>query len=278
MEGKKGFVLYTNKKFLLEALTDEQAGILFKHIYNYVNDKYTNENEDDIPDAVIKMAWLSFKADLKEDLAKWKNICERNRENGLKGGRPKQNPKNPLGNLETQKTQDNPEKPKKADIDIDIESDIEIDKEDISNDISLLNYSIDSPEIKKNQSKNPSYNIIFDTWNAEKPLIHHHELTPIREKAMDKALKNFQTNQIVDAIKHYAMVLRSHYKFTYKWDLETFLKQENAMPRFTDEGGIWNSFLEAVNENPLILALEDRTEDVPTETPDCIKDFMDKIK
>ena len=117
MEGKKGFVLYTNKKFLLEALTDEQAGILFKHIYNYVNDKYTNENEDDIPDAVIKMAWLSFKADLKEDLAKWKNICERNRENGLKGGRPK-NPKKPLGNLETQKTQDNPEKPKKADIDI----------------------------------------------------------------------------------------------------------------------------------------------------------------
>lgn len=274
MEGKKGFVLYTNKKFLLEALTDEQAGILFKHIYNYVNDKYSDDDEDAIDDAVVKMAWLSFKADLKEDLSKWKSICERNQKNIQKRWE-KNDTKNTSGKNGIPKI---PDDTKNTDIDIDIDSVIDIDKEDISNDISYSNYSIDSPKIEKNQSKNPVYNIIFDTWNSEKPLIHHQELTPIREKAIDKALKNFQTNQIVDAIKHYAMVLRSQYKFTYKWDLETFLKQENAMPRFTYEGGIWNSFLEAVNGNPLILALEDRTEDVPKETPDCIKNFMDKIK
>ena len=140
-EGKKGFVLYTNKIYLLDALTDKQAGILFKHIFNYVNDKYTKENEDSLTDPVVKMAWLSFKADLKEDLKKWKNISERNRANGQKGGRPRnqeaqENPNNPMGSLETQ---ENPEKPKKADIDIDIDSVsvIDINKENNTNKISV---------------------------------------------------------------------------------------------------------------------------------------------
>ena len=276
MEGKKGFVLYINKKYLLEALTDEQAGILFKHIYNYVNDKYSDADEDAIDDAVVKMAWLSFKADLKEDLAKWKSICERNQKNIQKRWE-KTDTKNTSGKNGIQKI---PSDTKNTDIDIDsvIDIDKDIDKEDISEDISYYNYSIDSPKIEKNQSKNPIFNLIFETWNAEKPLIHHQELTPIREKAIEKALKNYQSNQIIDAIKNYAIVLRSQYRFTYKWDLETFLKQANAMPQFMEEGSIWNSFKEAVIENPMILALEDRVDETPKEIPEALQILLNNIK
>ena len=55
---------------------------------------------------------------IKRDREKYDAICRRNAENGVKGGRPKKtqkNPNNPVGFLETQR---NPEKPKKADNDI----------------------------------------------------------------------------------------------------------------------------------------------------------------
>ena len=138
MEGKKGFVLYTNKKYLLEALTDEQAGILFKHIYNYVNDKYNEQEEDNIQDAVVKMAWLSFKADLKEDLQKWKNICNRNSQNIQKRWQ-NQNTKNTSGINGIPKI---PNDTKNTDIDIDIDSVIDKD----------IDIDIKEKEVKKEKS------------------------------------------------------------------------------------------------------------------------------
>ena len=37
-EEKKGFILYSDIIHTIEKLTDEQAGVLFKHILKYVND------------------------------------------------------------------------------------------------------------------------------------------------------------------------------------------------------------------------------------------------
>ncbi len=37
-EEKKGFLLYSDIIHTIEKLTDEQAGVLFKHILKYVND------------------------------------------------------------------------------------------------------------------------------------------------------------------------------------------------------------------------------------------------
>ena len=38
-EEKKGFILYSDIIHTIEKLTDEQAGVLFKHILKYVNDE-----------------------------------------------------------------------------------------------------------------------------------------------------------------------------------------------------------------------------------------------
>jgi len=112
--GKTSFVLYTDVWHTVEKLTNDKAGILFKHILRYVNDQ-----NPETKDIIIQIAFEPIKQSLKRDLRKYESICLRNRANGAKGGRPKKKPKKPSGIIT------NPKKPKKPDSDID--SDIDID-------------------------------------------------------------------------------------------------------------------------------------------------------
>ena len=108
---KKSFLLYCDIIHTVNKLSDEQAGKLFKHLLAYVND--LNPEPEDI---LTEVAFEPIKQSLKRDLVNYKKICERNRINGAKGGRPK-NPK------ETEKTHSVLKKPKKADNDSDSDSD-----------------------------------------------------------------------------------------------------------------------------------------------------------
>lgn len=118
-ENKKSFLLYTDVHFTVKKLTDEQAGILFKHILSYVNDE--NPTMDNL---LLEIAFEPIKQSLKRDLKRYETICKRNHDNGLKGGRPKKKPKKPSRLIDNPK---NPDEPKKADSDSDndIDSDIE---------------------------------------------------------------------------------------------------------------------------------------------------------
>ena len=113
---KTSFLLYRDIGSTIELLSDQKAGKLFKIILKYVND----ENPK-IDDPMIKLAFEPIKQSLKRDLRKYENIIDRNKTNGLKGGRPKlEKPKKPNGLI------GNPKKPKKADSDSDSDSDIDI--------------------------------------------------------------------------------------------------------------------------------------------------------
>lgn len=130
---KTNFILYKDYQDHVEMLTDEQAGKLFKAIFKYVD----NREEVEL-DPITKMAFSFIKANLERDLVKYKNIVERNKLNGAKGGRPK-----------TEKTQvvnlGNPKKPKKADIDNDTDIDTDIEtKDNIVGVIKYLNEKIGS--------------------------------------------------------------------------------------------------------------------------------------
>lgn len=78
-EGKKGFVLYADQKFIFDDLSNEEAGILIKHIFSYVND----ENPI-LEDRIIQMAFNPIKMQLKRDLVKYENVRERNSLNARK--------------------------------------------------------------------------------------------------------------------------------------------------------------------------------------------------
>ncbi len=73
---KTSFLLYCDIIHTIERLTDAQAGELFKHILRYVNDKDPiSEN------TILNIAFEPIKQNLKRDLKKYSNICEKNREN-----------------------------------------------------------------------------------------------------------------------------------------------------------------------------------------------------
>ena len=128
--GKDSFILYTKYVHVARKLSDEMAGKLYKMILEYVND--TDPQTDEM---VLDLLFEPIKQDLKEDLRRWESVCERNRENGKAGGRPRKaenNPENPAGYLGTQKTQTNPLEPKKPRLtryDCDSDSDMSIDSD-----------------------------------------------------------------------------------------------------------------------------------------------------
>lgn len=78
-EDKNGFILYADQRELVDSMSNEQAGELFKTIMSYVND------EDPTPRDDIKFAFMAFKARLKFDLKKWTSICQKRSEAGKKG-------------------------------------------------------------------------------------------------------------------------------------------------------------------------------------------------
>jgi hypothetical protein len=78
-QDKKSFLLYCDLIHVVEQLTDEQAGSLFKHILQYVNDK------NPVSDSVItKIAFEPIKQQLKRDLVKYEDIRKRNSDNAKK--------------------------------------------------------------------------------------------------------------------------------------------------------------------------------------------------
>lgn len=96
MKNKKSVLLYCDIIHTVEKLSDEDAGLLFKHYLRYVNDL-----EPEAPNQIVDIVFEPIKQNLKRDLKKWEKRAENSRANGLKGGRPKK----PKG---LNKTQENP--------------------------------------------------------------------------------------------------------------------------------------------------------------------------
>ena len=69
-ENKKSFVLYSDSKSIIDLLTNEQAGLLLKTLFAYVNDE--NPKIDDSIALVFEM----IKLQLKRDLKKWEQTKE----------------------------------------------------------------------------------------------------------------------------------------------------------------------------------------------------------
>ena len=63
-------------------------------------------------DPLESLAFAVMRGDIDRAKVKYEAIAERNRVNGMKGGRPK-NPENPVGYLGTQENPENPVEPKK---------------------------------------------------------------------------------------------------------------------------------------------------------------------
>ena len=94
---KDNFLLKKSQREIFETLTDEDAGKLIKEIYKYVNEGIFEL------DGYLKAIFIPIRDDIDKNEERYKKICERNRKNGINGGRPKEEEKpketenNPVG-------------------------------------------------------------------------------------------------------------------------------------------------------------------------------------
>ncbi len=102
-KGKRSFIFYADWIDTFKELPPEDGYELLMHLLSYVNDE--NPQTDSV---LINAVFANMKNRLKEDLVKWEDRADRSRENGAKGGRPK-NPEKPSG------LNKNPDEPRKPD-------------------------------------------------------------------------------------------------------------------------------------------------------------------
>ena len=85
MAEKNCFTLYKDYTKHFHMLTDEEAGKLIKAIF-----EYENGIEPEGLEGMVAMAFSFISAQLDRDDEKYAEKCQKNRENGSKGGRPRQ--------------------------------------------------------------------------------------------------------------------------------------------------------------------------------------------
>ena len=90
--------LFADSGETIEMLSDAEAGRLLKSLLRYVND------QEPILSGNEKFVFAMLKAQMDRDAAGYQAFLDKQRANGMKGGRPRKNPENPRVISETQKT------------------------------------------------------------------------------------------------------------------------------------------------------------------------------
>ena len=91
---------------VMQCMTDTEAGQFAKAVWDFARTGVTPD-----VDGSVKFAVMMAINTLSEDLKKRTAFCEKQRENGLKGGRPKKTQQNPNNPTVFGETQQNPKKP-----------------------------------------------------------------------------------------------------------------------------------------------------------------------
>jgi len=108
-ENKKSFVLYADLLKSIEHLTNEEKGILFNHLLEYVNDK-----NPVLEDRLILTAWKPIELQLKRDLIKFEEVKAKRSDAGKRSAElraikaEEQNSTNPTHVESVEQTSTNP--------------------------------------------------------------------------------------------------------------------------------------------------------------------------
>ena len=115
-----------------------------------------------------------------------------------------------------------------------------------TNNINNTNIYNNTNNIKKDIPNNDEEEI-FEYWNT-KGLVKHKKINKNISEAISKALKEYEIDDILDAIDNYEEVVHDQtYFFDTIWPLDKFLKQQNALPEFLNEGAKWLSYANRKN-------------------------------
>lgn len=115
---KDSYIMHCDYANHFELLSDQELGRLIRDVNNYVKNgvlpQYSKE------DRVLNMAFSFMKTNIDIETEKYIKKCEKNKENGKRGGRPR-NPEKANG------FEENPTEAKKADTDTDTDTTTDTD-------------------------------------------------------------------------------------------------------------------------------------------------------
>lgn len=216
----KSFILYQEYEQNISLLSQSQKGDLLDAIFAH------NNGEEISLDAVTKMAFSFIKTDLVRNNSKYKNMVERNRLNGSKGGRPKkptslnEKPKKPTGFFGNPNDNDN------------------VNDNDNDNDINKKNITKKRSEEKK--AKNELLEDFEEFWDYYEPVEGKNYETnePMsvpkgsRKKALEayqRVRKGFDKVSILEGCQKYLLDCKK--RNVLSCQVVTFLNQE----KFNDD-------------------------------------------
>ena len=181
---KDSFIIHNSFYAPIKGLSDNQLGRLFKALFEYQINGNNSVEED------ISMAFLFFKNQMDIDGEKYQKTIERNKKNGMKGGRPKESDK-PKKTSGLNNNPNNPNEPKKADND-----------NDNVNDIKKESTNVDKKETSVS-SHSPDY-LKFNEWMKRKaPYCSNTKNFPsqITESELLKLKEKYSGQEIADIIE-----------------------------------------------------------------------------
>ena len=103
------------------------------------------------------------------------------------------------------------------------------------------NYSLNNNKNNIYINNNKLYINIFNSWN-ETGISNEKILYPSIKAAIEYAINLYGENEIIVAIKNYSEIYYSDHYYDYNWSLVSFLRKENGVKRFLNDGDIWRNY------------------------------------
>ena len=114
-----------------------------------------------------------------------------------------------------------------------------LDEDCISLEDKRDNYDLNNN--KNNKYNNKLYINIFNAWN-ETEINNEKILYPSIKNAIEYAINVYGENEVIAAIKNYNEIYYSNHYYDYSWNLVNFLRRENGVKRFLNDGDIWRNY------------------------------------
>ena len=114
-----------------------------------------------------------------------------------------------------------------------------LDEDCISLEDKRDNYDLNNN--KNNKYNNNLYINIFNAWN-ETEINNEKILYSSIKNAIEYAINVYGENEVIAAIKNYNEIYYSNHYYDYSWSLVNFLRRENGVKRFLNDGDIWRNY------------------------------------
>lgn len=158
---------------------------------------------NDMPNESDPIYWMfrGWVQQIEKDKESYDRLVKRNRENGAKGGRPRKNPKNPLGfeDEEGEEDEENPKNPKKP---LGPKKPFNDNYNDNDNEDLFISTNVDTSHLQKCDTA--IFQEIKDFWNnntTAMPKISGIKEGSTRRKLLNARLKEYGKEKVMECLK-----------------------------------------------------------------------------